>query len=164
MLETKKEETTPTSTAGFKNIQMEGFLDLDKKSKPKHKLIPDTSFNGKLSNYLHNWITFQKLVALSDFLELQIKKELTVNTKSFKDGIKKSTIAYLNLTDSNNIEKGLADKSLDSYQYLISNYGVLKTAYKKQQDGIVTNSSLKSVTNKKGWKHYNQHCKRFCSG
>jgi len=145
MLETKKAETKPASVVSPFNKDKSNLTNYYVQSEP----IPDDSFNGKLSNYLNNWVTFQKLVALSDFLEPRIKKELTVNAKSFKNSIKKSTIAYLNLEDSINIEKELADKSSESYQYLISNYGTLKTAYKKQQDGVVTNSSLKSVPNKK---------------
>ncbi len=145
MLETKKEETKPASEVTSLNTDKINSTNFYVESES----TPDTSFNGKLSNYLHNWVTFQKLVALSDFLEPQIKKELTVNAKSFKNGIKKSTITYLNLTDSNNIEKELADKSSQSYQYLISNYATLQISCKKQQDSIVTNSTLKSATNKK---------------
>lgn len=107
-----------------------------------------TSFKDSLSNYLNNWVKFQKLVALSDFLEPQIKKELKVDAKSFKDSIKKSTMAFLGLKDRNNIEKELADKSSSTYKSLITDYGELKTEYDNQSKKK-PNSSLKSATNKK---------------
>ncbi len=110
----------------------------------------NTSFSSNLSTYLSNWVKFQKLVALNDFLDSQIKKQLTVDAISFKKGIKNNTISYLGLycTNTVDVEKALSEQSSNTYKSLIIAYGGLKKEY-ENQSGKKPNSSLKSATNKK---------------
>jgi len=117
---------------------------------PKTRRATETnaSFSSNLSAYLSNWAKFQKLVTLNDFLELLIKKQLTVDTNSFKKGIKNSTINFIGLNITNDVEKVLSNLSSSTYKSLITDYGELKTEY-DNQSGKKPNNSLKSATNKK---------------
>ncbi len=112
--------------------------------------LSNNSFKNNLSTYLSNWVKFQKLIAVNDFLEPLIKKQLTVDTVKFKNGIKKSIVIYAALNDSDtaDVEKALSEQSSNTYKSLITDYGELKTEY-ENQSGKKPNSSLKSATNKK---------------
>lgn len=112
------------------------------------KEINYPSFKNNLSTYLSYWITYQKLIALNDFIEPQIKKQLTVDADKFKEEIKNNTVNFIGLNSTVEIDKNLSKLSSDTYKSLITDYGGLKAEYENQSKQK-TNSTLKSNINKK---------------